>query len=576
MKDKGIKTRKRSLVGKIRNTMLIMGISIVFVMTGLSCFVMKNYLVEDVKKNVAGIARIAAAQVDGDKFAGIKPGEEQSESYQEIFTNLSYFLDGNSVAYVYSMKQNEDGGLEFVVDTDTEEGALIGEVYEEGVQEMYEALEGKVTTDSEVTSDEWGSFLSGYAPIYNQAGSVVGIVGVDCSADFVEEKTGTFFKYMIVIDIICVIFAAFIAIFPSRTLSRRLAMVNEKLSDVVYNDGDLTRKVIINTGDEFEEIANNLNALFEQTREMVEDIQKCSGEIQRASEHVDETMKTAQKEVVDMNGFLENMEQGVSVTANVMQEIHNVMQKVGNSVEEINESSAQGAEIAAVISERSAVMKENAYKSQQDIVTAVEKISAEIQETAKQAKAVEQIQTFTEDILHIAAQTKMLALNANIEAARAGEAGKGFAVVAHNIGELAENSGTAAANIQEVSGEVVRVMQEMEDLSQEMLQFIQEHMMGEFKNLTVSGEKYSKDAVTIRDMLEQFKKEMNMVNQAVTNVQTSVEMVAKTSSSNSQHIKEVSKCAEQLKTDMGYTVDMSQESKKRAEHLSDVVGHYKV
>ena len=576
MRGTKIKTRKRSFVGKIRNTMLILGIGIVLIVTALSYFVMQNYLVDDVKKNVAELAQIAAAQIDGDKFADIKEGEEDRSNYKEIFSDLSYFLEGSNVAYIYSMRKNADDALEFVVDTDPEEGALIGEVYEDDVPEMHEALEGKVTTDSQITSDEWGDFLSGYAPIYNQDGKVTGIVGVDCSADSVSEKTATLMKYMVVIDIICVIFAVILAIFPSRTLSRRLSMVNEKLSDVVYNDGDLTRKIAIDTGDEFEEIANNLNALFEQTREMVEDIQNCSNEIQRASEQADETMKTAQNEVLDINGLLQNMEQGVNVTSDVIQEIYNVMKKIGNTVEEINTSSAQGVEISSVISERSISMKENAYKSQQDIVTAVEKISAKLLESKEQAKAVEQIQTFTEDILQIAGQTKMLALNANIEAARAGEAGQGFAVVAQNIGELAENSSDAASNIQTVSGKIVQSLQGMADLSQEMLNFIEKHILSEFQKLTVSSENYSNDAVTIQDMLEKFEKEMSMVNETVTNMQNSLETLAQTSSANSEHIKEASKGAEQLSIQMEHTVELSLNSKQQAGHLIDVVGHYNV
>ncbi|MEM7061323.1 MAG: methyl-accepting chemotaxis protein [Pseudomonadota bacterium] len=65
---------------------------------------------------------------------------------------------------------------------------------------------------------------------------------------------------------------------------------------------------------------------------------------------------------------------------------------------------------------------------------------------ALSAQSVE-IDAVAERIKNIAAQTKMLAVNASIEANRAGEAGRGFAIVADQVGQLSLQSSGAAKSI---------------------------------------------------------------------------------------------------------------------------------
>ncbi len=73
-----------------------------------------------------------------------------------------------------------------------------------------------------------------------------------------------------------------------------------------------------------------------------------------------------------------------------------------------------------------------------------------------------------EDVINVASQTDLLALNASIEAARAGESGKGFAVVAEQIKILAENSKNTVndsnKNNQDIGAAVNAIMERADEL----------------------------------------------------------------------------------------------------------------
>ncbi|HXH60486.1 MAG TPA: diguanylate cyclase, partial [Fimbriimonadaceae bacterium] len=61
--------------------------------------------------------------------------------------------------------------------------------YQEATPAMVQAYKtGLATADKEPTTDEWGTFISGYAPIRDETGNVIAISGVDLEASKYEQR----------------------------------------------------------------------------------------------------------------------------------------------------------------------------------------------------------------------------------------------------------------------------------------------------------------------------------------------------------------------------------------------------
>ena len=92
-----------------------------------------------------------------------------------------------------------------------------------------------------------------------------------------------------------------------------------------------------------------------------------------------------------------------------------------------------------------------------------------IQEVNEQSVSITKL---VELITDIAAQTKLLSLNASIEAAHAGESGKGFSIVAAEIGKLAEQSQSATKDITSTIFEMNDVISEATQEFEHLLEFV--------------------------------------------------------------------------------------------------------
>jgi two-component system, sensor histidine kinase len=120
-----------------------------------------------------------------------------------------------SVADIYTMRQDAQGALHLLVDSETDydhSGAYdderetrtqIGEVYQ-ATGGISEALRGRLVFDPVIVEDRWGVWVSAFAPILNSAGETEAIVGVDYpAADWVaaiaDARRATLVNFTVIV-----------------------------------------------------------------------------------------------------------------------------------------------------------------------------------------------------------------------------------------------------------------------------------------------------------------------------------------------------------------------------------------
>ncbi|MEJ5252139.1 MAG: response regulator [Chthonomonadetes bacterium] len=151
----------------------------------------------EVRQNLVRLARVAALHVDGDRHLQWKPGDETTPEYQRAIAPFRRIIQVvPEIDDIYTCVL-ENGKVHFVLDAmepgdadgdGVEDKAYIGEVYEGATPEMLQALrDGVAIAENRFYTDRWGTYISGYAPIRNPSGQVVGIVGVDLHVDRYQQ-----------------------------------------------------------------------------------------------------------------------------------------------------------------------------------------------------------------------------------------------------------------------------------------------------------------------------------------------------------------------------------------------------
>ena len=526
-----------------------------------------------VNQRMLDVANCAAASVNGDNLKILTAEDKGTPEYEDVYKALELFKNSVSLEFVYAIMNKGNNEFTFSVDP-SDDPAEFGEPVE-CTEALIAASKGTPGVDEEPYEDDWGLHYSAYSPVYDSQGKVAGIIGVDFDAGWYDEQITSHTRTVVIVSLITIALGVLVALWIALNIKKRFRMLNAMLVDLADGSGDLTKKLIINSGDEFEVIAGNMNVFIGQMCSIVGGVKENVTEFINASDDLSVAAEKATGTMDNLSIAISEVAKGASVQAEDVANSSEDVKEIVEKLSEMTESAHKAEKYADDMSESS----NEVSGSFDGLISAIKDSMEQLMQVTKE---IESVGTSVDSVIEaaniidsIANQTNLLALNASIEAARAGEAGRGFAVVAEEIGNLAAQSNTSASSIK-------NIMSELKGQTSEAIRLVSRLnvvMHEQEKTSTVSRESLS----SLFEVIEETKKSFVMVRNGAADIQVvcgklndTISELSTISEQNESSSQETASSVEEIK-DITQTVsDKAEKIKSLSGKLGNMVGGFRV
>lgn len=476
----------------------------------------------------------------------LKDGSEQSE----ILNSLLLFKANQSVENLYILEKQDDETALFVVDASPDQAEFLEEYPMEA--EMLNTFNGNITICDNITSDDYGTVLSAYAPIKNSSGQVIAIVCADSDVEVFQNIKSQLRIALIISIVSALVVSMLIALLFSKRLKKNMNVIKTNLRNM--SNGDLTGCINIKSKDEINEIGQELSEFKEKISDTLSNIRKDINDTNAEAENLSMISNEMSISAKNVSSIIEEVAQSTNNQASDITNINQIFSDFGGDIDNI----------VCLMQDINTSAKDITLKSNESsnnislIIDFIDKLSLQLNQVTGKIQglgvSINKINEITNLINSIAEQTNLLALNASIEAARAGEAGKGFSVVADEIGKLAEQSKESSQNINQLlnnlSLESSQVVDNTENVNSQMMSqnSIISGVAGSLKDIMIGIEGILPKIHSASDSLSDINNKKSIIIKCLGNSSASIEEISASSEEIASSSETLSESTEQVAT----------------------------
>jgi sigma-B regulation protein RsbU (phosphoserine phosphatase) len=283
-------------------------------------------LFEQLRSKLMSVAQLAAISVDAEALRAIplSKGGEASPQYEAIAGKLLKIRDSvPSLEYIYILARTEKPNiLKFIVDLppirDQEENtALPGEEYDASrFPEMFNGFKGPAA-DKQLGEDAWGVSLSGYAPIIDESGKSVAIIGVDMEARNVYLLQRQVHRRALFVFLIGLILSVALGFLISAGVSKQIRALTRGAQHLAR--GNLDYEVKVHGSDEISSLAKVFNTMSKDLKAHIEELKRTTAEKERLVREIEIAKEIQQSFLPEANPAIEGVQvAAVSIPARIV------------------------------------------------------------------------------------------------------------------------------------------------------------------------------------------------------------------------------------------------------------------